>query len=423
MLDNVCIFAKAKNINIIKSKMLIELKFRNFLSFKDETSFLMTTVKSFKEHLETNIINTQREFDLLKSAVVFGANASGKSNFLFVMASMSDVVLNSFSNSLKKEEERTSQNFSFKLNSQTEKANTMFEVSFLVGSYIYRYGFEINNFEIKKEWLYRKNEREVNLFTRENDVFIVNQDSFQEGEKYKNDVNSNVLLISHLAQNNQIISKNVVNWFSRINVISGLYDLNYSKYTANLLISDASFKKWTSLALKYLEITNIEAGEKEGEIITYHNKYDEQNLLIDSVAFNLSMESDGTKKLIHSLGPIYNTLKYGRILFVDEFDSKLHPNLSKKIIELFHKFNQKGAQLIFSAHDSNLLDKTLFRRDQIWFAEKDQFGVSSLYSLSDFNAQTVRNTSAFDKKYLANEFGAAETLEISENLIKLLYES
>ena len=129
------------------------------------------------------------------------------------------------------------------------------------------------------------------------------------------------------------------------------------------------------------------------------------------------------QKLIHILGQIYNTLKRGKILFIDEFDSKLHPNLSKKLIEFFHKFNKKNAQIIISGHDSNLLDKAIYRRDQIWFVDKNQFGASELYSLSEFDAKTVRHTSAFDKKYLQNVFGAADTLDITDTLIDLLYES
>lgn len=403
--------------------MLIELKFRNFLSFKDETSFLMTSVKSFKEHLDTNIINTERGFDLLKSAVIYGTNAGGKSNFIRVILSMGHVVSNSYSNSLKKEDEKPSQNMQFKLNSKTEFANTMYEVSFIVENIIYRYGFEINGFEIKKEWLFRNSDNEILLFTRDGNEFNINSDFFPEGDKYKTEVNSNVLFISHLSQNNQKISRLVFQWFTNINVISGLYEESYDKYTARLLGKDTTFKKWAAIALRYLEISNIEAGEKDGEIITFHQKFDENNLLIDAIPFQVNMESEGTKKLIHLLGPIYDTIRNGRILFIDEFDSKLHPNLLIKLVDFFHKFNQSGAQIIISAHDTNLLNKDIFRRDQIWFAEKDQFGVSNLFSLSDFNAKTVRNTSAFDKKYLANEFGAAETLEVSENLIKLLYES
>lgn len=405
--------------------MLIEFNFRNFLSFKDKTQFLMTSVKSFKEHFDTNIINTENEFDLLKSAAIYGANAGGKSNFISAINVMSQIISNSYSNSLIKEEDKPYYNLQFKLNSKTEKANTMFEVTFLINSEIYRYGFEINKHEIKKEWLYRKKDREVPLFIRniEKDVTEINLESFQEGEKYKTEVNSNVLFISHLAQNNQKIAKIVFKWFSNINTISGVNELFYKNFTAKLLERDSNFKNWAASALKFLEISNIEAGEKDGEIITYHNKFDENNLLIDSIPFKISSESEGTKKLIHILGPIYDSLRYGRVLFIDEFDSKLHPNLSKRLLDFFHKLNKNNAQIIISGHDSNLLNKDYFRRDQIWFAEKDQFGVSELYSLSEFNAKTVRNTSAFDKKYLENEFGAADTIEITENLIKLLYES
>ncbi len=404
--------------------MLIELKFKNYLSFKDEVRFLMTSVKSFKEHLDTNIISTSRdEFDLLKTGAVYGANASGKSNFILAINSMSRIISNSYSNSLKKDDEKPSQNFQYKLSSETENANTMYEVSILIDNIIYRYGFENNGHEIVKEWLYRKIEREVPLFIRDGLNFDINSESFAEGTKYKSEVNSNVLFISHLSQNNQEVSRKIFNWFSELNVISGLYDKYYDKFTASLLEKDSNFKKWASIALKYLEISNIEADEKEGKVITYHNKYDENNLLIDTIPFKLEMESEGTKKLINILGPIYSTLKNGMILFIDEFDSKLHPNLSKKLIKFFHEYNINNAQIVIAGHDTNLLDKDIFRRDQLWFVEKNQFGASDLYSLSEFNASTVRNNSAFDKKYLQNEFGAADTIEISDKLISLLHES
>ncbi len=402
--------------------MLIEFKIRNFKSFKDETSFLMTSVKSFEEHTEKNVINLDKEFNLLKTAAVYGVNAGGKTNFVSAMGTMTGIIYNSFSNSLKKEEDKPNHDFQFILNKSTEYANTMFEVSFLLNKDIYRYGFEINGHEIQKEWLYKKVERENPLFIRNKEDFQINKTTFKEGLKYKEDVNKNVLFISHLAQNNQKISSNIVKWFLNVNALSGLTEKNYYKFTAKLLQKDKIFKNWISLALKYLEITNIEASEEEGEIVTYHNRYDENNLLIDSIPFIVSeRESQGTRKLIHILGPIYDTIKNGRILFVDEFDSKLHPNLSKKLLKLFNEFNVRGAQLIFTGHDASLLDKRILRRDQIWFIDKDQFGVSDLYSLSDFNAKTVRNTSAYDKKYLENKFGASNTIELSNKLMDLMY--
>ncbi|MBI4646980.1 MAG: ATP-binding protein [Bacteroidia bacterium] len=401
--------------------MLIEFKFRNFKSFKEETRFLMTSVLSFGEHIEKNIISINREFDLLKTAAIYGLNAGGKSNFVSAMSYMKAIVHDSFSNSLKKDEDKPNHDFQFKLNESTENAETMFEVSFLIQESIYRYGFEINKHEIIKEWLYKKIERENLLFHREGSEFQINKTAFKEGLKYKNDVNQNVLFISHLAQNNQDISRLIFFWFLNVNVLSGLTEANYFNYTAKLLQNDSRFKNWISLALKYMEIKNIEAGEEDGEIVTYHNRYDKNNFLINSIPFLINKkESQGTRKLIHILGPIYDTIRNGRILFIDEFDSRLHPNLTRKLLELFNEFNKRGAQLIFTGQDVSLLNKDLLRRDQIWFIDKDQFGVSALYSLSDFNAKTVRNTSAFDKKYLENKFGASSTIELSHKLIDFL---
>jgi len=403
--------------------MLIEFKFKNFKSFKNETSLLMTNVSSFKEHIDSNIINVpDRDFDLLKSAAIYGYNGVGKSNFMYAMSYMTGIIHNSFSNSLKKEDDKPDHDFQFKLSTESENSNTLFEVSFLLEEDIYRYGFEINGHEIKKEWLYKKIERENHLFIREGNSFDINNTSFEEGNKYKDDVNENVLFLSHLSQNNQKISRLIFDWISDVNTISGLSDNHYKKFTTKLIQKDSNFREWTSFALKYLEITNIEAGEEEGELVTYHNKYDENNLLIGSVPFLVSKEeSAGTKKLIYLLGPIYDTLRYGRVLFVDEFDSKLHPNLTIRLVELFNKFNNRNAQLIITGHDTNLLNKKYFRRDQVWFIDKDQFGSSDLYSLSEFNAKTVRQDSAFDKKYLDNKFGASETLEVNQKLTDLLY--
>ncbi|GHN02559.1 hypothetical protein WSM22_40480 [Cytophagales bacterium WSM2-2] len=382
----------------------------------------MTAVKSFKEHQKANIIKTDKGFNLLKTAAIYGPNGGGKSNFVYAINSMSNFIQHSFSESLLPESERKrTLSLPFFLNTRDENNNTMYEVSFLKDMEVYRYGFEVKGSEIKKEWLYRKKEREVLLFNRtEGNVFEINSESFEEGDKYKSEVNANVLFISHLAQNNQKISRTIVDWFSNVNVISGLHEEKYGKYTAKLLKTDTNFKKWAASVLKYLEVTNVEADEKDGEIVTYHNKFDENDLLIGVVPFDVSVESTGTKKLIHMLGPVYDTLRNGRILFVDEFDSKLHPNLSCGLIHLFQELNKRGAQLVFSAHDVTLLNKKLFRRDQIWFVRRDQFGASELYPMSDFSSSTVRNSSAFDKKYLDNVFGTSEKMDI-KNVNDLVY--
>ncbi len=402
--------------------MLIEFKFKNFRSYKDEAVLLMTRVKSFKEHADTHLIQTERGLELLKVAAVYGSNGGGKSNLILAMVTMKSIVHNSFRDSLLQTEGREPDNVQFQLNTSTANANIFFEVSFLLKEVIYRYGFEINGFEIKREWLYRKIDREIQLFNRVGTTFEINKESFREGEKYKHEVNANVLFISHLAQHNQDVSKLVFEWFKNCEIISGLTEANYRTATPTLMKSNLPFKAWLSLALKFLEITDVEIGEDKGQIYTYHNRYDENHLLIGSVQFPLDLvESEGTKKLVYFLGAVYITLRRGLLLFVDEFDTKFHPNLSRKLIELFHKHNTRGAQLVFTAQDASLMDKDLLRRDQIWFASKNQFGESELYSLSEFNSETVRNTSDYQKKYLAHDFGAAETMELREEAMNLLY--
>ncbi len=400
--------------------MLIEFKFKNFTSYKDENRILLTKVKSFKELEKTHIINTSKGIDLLKSSAIYGSNGGGKSNFIDAMQFMKDAIHNSFSESLKKDEDRGRTDYYFKLSSLTENEPSFFEISFLKNDAIYRYGFEILGFEIVSEWLFKKIDTETPLFERKGNNFKINSKGFSEGNKYKKDVNSNVLFLSYLAQNNAKESSNVVEWFFKVNVISGLDDSNHKNATSLLLTKSQKFKAWLNLAVRFLEISNIDT-TKDKDLVTYHNKFDENNIIIDSVAFDFETdESQGTRKLIYLLGALYDTLIHGKILFIDELDSKLHPNLTKKILEFFHKFNFKNSQFIFTAHDAILLDKDLLRRDQIWFVDRNKFGSSELYSMSDFDAAVVRNTSDFRKKYLESVFGAAETIEITNDLIDLM---
>lgn len=400
--------------------MLIEFRFRNFASYKDETILNLSRIKAFKELISSNTIKTSKSIDLLKTTAIYGSNGGGKSNFIEAMAFMKDVIHNSFSESLKKDEDRGRKDYYFKLSTLTENKPTLFEVSFIKNEIIYRYGFEIIGFEIVSEWLYKKLEVETLLFERKFQDYKINSKGFPEGNKHKNEVNSNVLLLSYLAQNNAKEGSTIFEWFSDLNVISGLDDDYHKNVTKTLLAKSQRFKTWLNLAVRFLEISNIESS-KENNLIAYHNKYDENNVIVDSVSFDFEKdESAGTRKLIYLLGAIYDTLRVGRILFIDELDAKLHPNLSKKLIELFHKFNSNNAQFVFTAHDAVLLDKDIFRRDQIWFVDRNKFGSSELYPMSDFDSSVVRNTSDFKKKYLESTFGAAETINITNDLINLL---
>lgn len=403
--------------------MLIEFKFKNYLSFKNETTVNLTTINKYPEHKNTHIIHTDRkEIDLLKSIAIYGSNGGGKSNIAQAFVFMDDLVHDSFKNSLSKDEDREPWDIYFKLCTSSKTEPSMFEVSFIIDSIIYRYGFEIYNWEIVNEWLFKTDKRETSLFERKGQDFYINEASFEEGKRYK-EVNSNVLFITHLAQYNGIESGKVLNFFGRTNVIDGLDDKHVKHVTKSLLKNNSNFNKWISMALQFLEINSVSVSSDE-ELLTKHAIFDDSNILTEFIDFSVEGdESEGTKKLIYLLGAIYDTLTWGKVFIIDEFDSKLHPNLSRKLIKLFHEYNFSGAQFIITAHDPTLLDKEIYRRDQIWFVDRDQFGISELYPMSNFKtSEGLRSLSDFRKKYLNNEFGAAESINFTQSFLQLTKE-
>lgn len=434
--------------------MLVEYSFGNYKSFKDLNTLSMIGVRSFKEHEPENIFNFDK-LKILKTAAIYGNNASGKSNLVSGLKLMKAFVKSSFRDALVKDRNLVIENFL--LCSKTEKQPTHYELIFIYNKVKYRYGFKIRNSQILKEWLYHTTSKEVPLFVRSSKNFVINNSSFTEGLGLESKTRSDVLFLSLVAQFNGEISGGIINWFDNVNFISGIQDLGHGIYTMKKLKKDSNFEKWLSLIINTLEISNITTEEtviKEGEfdkvvpfkdkrvvkimdtlskimspgdntllqVSTWHKKYDENNLLVDTIPFDFNnQESEGTKKFINLLGPWYDTLKNGKILVVDELDSRLHTQLTIKLIELFHKYNKKKAQLIFTSHDIMLLDKNYLRRDQIWFTDKNQFGASELYSLADFKTHDVRNTSSYYKNYLNGKYGATPSFEVDTNLSELLY--
>ncbi|QXP63274.1 MULTISPECIES: ATP/GTP-binding protein [unclassified Polaribacter] len=399
--------------------MLIEFKCRNFLSFKDEICLNLSTVDTYTEHKDTHILKTNK-LNLLKSIALYGSNGGGKSNLSRAITLMDNLIHYSFRDSLNKDEERGDWTGDFKLCNDTIGKPSMFEVSFFVGEDIYRYGFEMYNWEVISEWLYKTEKRETLLFSRKGNDFKINETRFEEGKRYK-EVNQNVLFISFLAQYNSGESGKVFNFFKKLNIVNALSDDHISHVTRKLLKDDEKFKKWLSIALQFLEISSVHVSPDEKELLSKHPVYDENNLLTGFTDFSVERnESDGTKKLIYLLGAIYHTLKHGSVFVIDEFNSKLHPNLSLKIIELFHKYNNNGAQFIITVHDPTLLDKDVYRRDQFWFVDRNQFGSSELYPMSNFKATDgLRSMSDFRKKYLNSDFGAAESIELTQEFINI----
>jgi len=437
--------------------MLIEFSVKNFLSFRDLNKLSMVGVKAFKEHENTNTFPIGHDLKLLKSAGIYGNNASGKSNLLDSVDFMKWLVLNSFRDALVEDEDKSFPIKKFKLSEESDEIPSEFEIVFIKEDKKYRYGFELDYDRVVSEWLYHTTSKEVPLFTRSDDEFYINKSSFDEGTKLEDKTKKNVLFLTLVAQFNGEISNTVVEWFKDLKIISGIHDYRYKKYTIDKIKNDNKFRTWASNFIQFLEIVDLDTSEEEigkinideikdkevGEevidlftslqkflekkpkqdrLTTWHRKFNRENVFTETVPFDfLKEESEGTKKFIYLLGPWYDALKNGKILFVDEIDSRLHSLLTIKLVELFHDFNKKNAQLIFASHDTNLMDKDIFRRDQIWFVEKNQFGASELYSLSDFKSARVRKKTAFEKNYKEGKYGAIPYIESESKLAEILH--
>ena len=163
-------------------------------------------------------------------------------------------------------------------------------------------------------------------------------------------------------------------------------------------VNDKDFSKAVSSLKSFFEKNPVK--EKKIEVVKANEETGE------NYALPLSFESEGTRKLIYLLGPLYDVIKNHEVLIIDEFDNKFHTLLCKFILDLYHKNNKRDSQLIVTCHDTNLLTKDLFRRDQIWFMEKNSKHESELYSLLEYKEHYTRKSDSYSKDYLAGKYGA-----------------
>jgi len=432
--------------------MLIQFSVENYLSFKNEAVLSFVGNKTTKELEPENILNW-KNFKILKSVVVFGANACGKSNLLSGLNYMKKIVSDSFKEAITEKEHIKKR--SFLLNDKTKDESSFFEVVFVIDDIQYRYGFEINKETIEAEWLYYvPNKIEKLLFNREMQQIELNASKFTEGQKLEPKTRENVLFLSVCAQFNGEISNAILNWFKSINIISGVEDRSFAGYTTRKIKEDKKFRNWVNKLIKFLEISRLTVEEEDIENVNineldlseekkevkdviiainnlqqkqktrstlkaWHNVFDDNNILVDTVPFDFYVESKGTQKLIHLLGPIYDSLKNGKILIIDELDSRLHTLLTKELLTIFHNGNKNNAQFVFALHDPTILDNGNFRRDQIYFIEKNQFGASKLYGLLEY--KKVRNDEKFSKNYVKGNYGAIPYVNHFNDIIEAIY--
>jgi uncharacterized protein len=440
--------------------MLLEFSIGNFMSIKDiETiRFVATSVVSKDKEVDANnVFQATPKIKLLKTLAIYGANASGKSNFIKAMTVFKSIL----QNSIRETEllKHAIQNFA--LSTETTDKPTYFQTFFQLNGRIYRYGFEATNQEIVSEWLFATpNEREVTYFKRSFQKVEINKKQFPEAHKLqallldKNPVfRKNALLLTTLAAFNNQLADAIVQYWVNIFIFSGLGDVqmrnladfllfSYSEellpktlqllQTADIGLSDIQIVSATKdhegvgvqmnkllasehpkkMERVYKLMEEVVTGKYPKKVLTYHPKFDEEKqALAEKVAFDLDVQgSEGTKKLYEMSCYLLNALQTGGILIMDEFDARLHPKLSKKIIELFNdpNTNPKNAQLLVVTHDTNLLSAQLFRRDQILFVEKDKYGASHCYVLAQFKG--VRNDASFETDYLMGRYGAVPAL-------------
>lgn len=413
--------------------MLVEFRVKNFRSIKDEQVFSMA--KGCGDDLaDENWFNPDALAtpDLLTSAVIYGANASGKSNLLKAINAMKSIVINS-AGKHQKGDKLSVEPFLFDKNNQ--KKPSEFEVVFVSNSIRYQYGFIADKNMVLEEWLLAyPNAKPQNWFHRE---YIKSQKeytwkfgSFLTGRKQvlQEATRSNALFLSTAVQLNNSQLEPVFDWFSRTLKISTLggWGMGFSAsecqnkskkneilnflHAADICISNLKIKheKFNpeSLppdipdALKEVMIEQLE--DKE----IFDIKSVHKNKQGDDVVMDFNDESDGTQKLFSFAGPWLDCLNNGYVLVVDELHDNLHPKLVKFLVNLFHdkETNIKNAQLIFTTHETSILNQEVFRRDQIWFCEKDELQATKLIPLSDFNPRKGREN--LESNYLSGRYGA-----------------
>lgn len=402
--------------------MLIRFSFKNFKSFKNENCLDMEAT-SLKEH-EYNVAKTENG-EYLKVSAIYGANASGKTNVLQAFDYMKKRIL--VSDDSKKNSPIDEENiYSFMINN----APIALEVEILAkNNKIYKYGFEVLKDTIISEWLFEKRVNKFYaIFERENNNVSMKPNKISDLVN----IDERTLFLniySKIDRNNEDFS-NVYDWFVN-SMYLDLGNPNFERFINNRvslkILSDENYKKELLKFIKTFDSgiegirttpDSIEAVKSNNGIIDIEVLHRGENGELKALPFYL--ESNGTRKMFHLFDFFMDALKNGMVLFVDELDAKLHPLLTRYIINLFHnsQTNIGNGQLIYSTHDTVNLNKETFRRDEIWFAEKDKDGISEIYALSDYileddkNAgKKVRNDATYNKDYLTGRYGAIPVLE------------
>ena len=357
--------------------MIIQFSFENFLSFKEQAtlSLVASALKENQSLVDDIVFDLNgTNISLLKSAVIYGANASGKSNIIKALNFFKWYVINSSKGVQSSERIEVE---SFRLSNETEKESSFFEAIFADENTQYRYGFELDANRVYREWLFQKinkrKSKEVELFFRNGEEYSIHQ-KFLIGRELvaKKMVRENALLLSVAAQFNESVAVDIIKWLSDTTIVTKGNDEIIWEQAMKQIDNPKMRERIVSFA-QFADFGISDVRKIDNTLTSSHIQYDEQGNSVNNITFPfLKSESEGTIKYFMLAYPIIDALDNGKRLIIDEFDSKMHPLLTSKIISLFNssKTNPKNAQLIFTTHDTNLLNAGLFRRDQIWLLKK-----------------------------------------------------
>ena len=412
--------------------MLIQFRFKNFKSFRDDTILDLSATK-ITEHSDRVISAVYDK--LLPTAAIFGANASGKSNVIEAFRYMMTYVIESFSYGGDPNDRKTKNKklkyTPFLFDSASRDAESSFEVYFMGteerGYKSYNYGFTLNQDGVIEEWLNSKAKtaREYkHVFYRNGNELDLSGLPTKSQELIRISLNKEALIVSLGAKLKVTKLKSIRDWFYNTNFTNFgnpyenvfLSSLIPDGFAENKSVQDkvvAYFSSFDSSIIGFH--TEVLKGEDEDH---RHVKIDAIHCMVNggTASIPLEEESDGTLKMFALYPALQDTLENGGVLFVDELNARLHPLLVRSFLITFlnPEINSKHAQLVFTTHDSWQLSNNLLRRDEIWFTEKDDSGVSALYSLADFvdeDGIKIRKDESYEKNYLLGKYGAIPTLK------------
>jgi len=420
--------------------MLIGFQVENFRSFKERQTFSMVA-GNYPEHLNQNTFDPKlRGFDrLLRTAVIYGPNAAGKTNLLKAIKFVKDFVVTSAASTASPYPYSP-----FKLSAACAKKASEFQISFVQDGARYEYGFSMGPKQIESEWLTEY--RHLGLKSRPRDLFTRTwrpKGGYEwkfspslKGERstWSKSTRPDALFLSTAIQLNSAQLRPIYEWFqTRLVVIAGNVKLNQT-LTLNVLEEPNGkerllpFLREADLGIADFDIKREPVPQGGGVVlgarpilhaskingaqfitVTLTHPSDKPGVM---VGLPLDEESSGTQILFNTAGAWLNVIANGEVLLFDEIDTNLHPRMLRFLIERFQsKKNSKNAQLICSTHNTTLLDRQMFRRDQFWFVEKQKNGASKLYPLTDFSP---RNDEVLESWYLRGRYGAQPLLPYSE---------